>query len=428
MVRGKWEADELRQQVKLCWQKWSKFKLPPYGFYIEDKSSGIGVIQEIKKTDPIPIIPITRARYKNDQGMWVAADKFSRVMTTAPYLANGWVYLPNGEKDCISAPLLAECAAFRADLSHKHDDMCFVDMTIIATNKGKKKISDVCIGDKVLTPFGYSKVLATSKRAAEVITNISLTGTPDHKVFNKYDYNFDKLKNMTYSQVSKLTFKDMFEWKKQIVFNSMARNIIVASRKDIFQLATITKTRKVEQDFTEMFGSFIRARKYRKAIIFTIKMGIGLIMIFQTLSVYHAKNILKDIGKRLWIFGKDRKCKKQMQEVERNVKSGTQVKKDISGIQSIRKNISNLSCKNKYANRAVKSSEHLQTQDIKQCATNVEIESCTSSLDNQKKIVYNIQTEAGCYYANGILVSNCDTLCDAVDVAFGSTGISSIFI
>lgn len=428
MVRGKWEADELRQQVKLCWKKWSSFKTAPYGFYVEDKSSGIGVIQEIKKTDPIPIIPVTRARYKNDQGQWVAADKFSRVMTAAPYLANGWVYLPNGEKDDISAPLLAECAAFRADLSHKHDDMCFVDMTIIATSKGKKKISDVYIGDKILTPFGYSKVLATSKREAEVITNISLTGTPDHKVFNKYDYNFDKLKNMTYSQVSKLTFKDMLEWKKQIVFNLMARNIIVAKRKDISQLAMITKTRKVEQGFIEMFGSFIRERKYRKAIIFTIKMGIGLITIFQTLSAYHAKSILKDIGKRLWIFGKDLKCEKQTQEVERNVRSGTQVKQDISGTQSIRKNISNRSCKNKYANRVAKSSEHLQTQDIKQCAINAEIENCTSSLDNRKKIVYNIQTEAGCYYANGILVSNCDTLCDAVDIAFGSTGISSIFI
>ena len=123
MVRGKWEADELRTQVKLCWEKWKQFQTPPYGFYIEDKSSGIGVIQEIKKTEPIPIIPIARSRIKNEQGITVAADKFSRVMTAAPYLANGWVYLPNSEKDDISSQLLAECAAFRADLSHKHDDM-----------------------------------------------------------------------------------------------------------------------------------------------------------------------------------------------------------------------------------------------------------------------------------------------------------------
>lgn len=123
MVRGKWEADELRQQVKLCWEKWSHFKTPPYGFYIEDKSSGIGVLQEIRKTDPIPLLPIVRARFKNDQGQLVAADKFSRVMTMNPYLVNGWVYLPNSEKDVISSQLLSECVAFRADLGHKHDDM-----------------------------------------------------------------------------------------------------------------------------------------------------------------------------------------------------------------------------------------------------------------------------------------------------------------
>lgn len=123
MVRGKFEADELRVQVRLCWEKWSKFKVSPYGFYIEDRSSGIGVLQEMKKTYPIPLIPIGRARYKNDQGLEIAADKFSRVMTTAPYLANGWVYLPNSEKDVISSMLLSECAAFKADLSHKHDDM-----------------------------------------------------------------------------------------------------------------------------------------------------------------------------------------------------------------------------------------------------------------------------------------------------------------
>lgn len=145
MVRGKWEADELRQQVKLCWEKWRTFKVPPYGFYVEDKSSGIGVIQEIKKTEPIPIIPVTRARYKNDQGQWVAADKFSRVMTAAPYLANGWVYLPNSEKDDISSQLLSECAAFKADLSAKHDDQvdCLADAIDIAF--GSTGISSIFI-------------------------------------------------------------------------------------------------------------------------------------------------------------------------------------------------------------------------------------------------------------------------------------------
>lgn len=124
MVRGKFDAMELKEQIKLFWQKWAGGinGCTPYGFYIEDKSSGIGVIQEIKKTDPIPVIPIERNRHKDEKGMWVSMDKFSRAMTAIPYIANGWVYLPFDEKYDISSSILAEAAAFKADLSHKHDD------------------------------------------------------------------------------------------------------------------------------------------------------------------------------------------------------------------------------------------------------------------------------------------------------------------
>lgn len=126
MVRGKFDAQELREQVKLFWKKCQSRTdcVAPYGFYIEDKSSGIGVIQEIKKTDPIPIIPIMRNRHKDERGQWVSMDKFSRCMTAIPYIANGWVYLPFDEKNDISNILLAETAAFKADLSHKRDDIC----------------------------------------------------------------------------------------------------------------------------------------------------------------------------------------------------------------------------------------------------------------------------------------------------------------
>lgn len=124
MVRGKFDAQELREQVKLFWRKSQTRSdcVAPYGFYIEDKSSGIGVIQEIKKTDPIPVIPIQRSRHKDEEGKWVAMDKFSRAMTAIPYIANGWVYLPFDEKNDISNSILSEAAAFKADLSHKHDD------------------------------------------------------------------------------------------------------------------------------------------------------------------------------------------------------------------------------------------------------------------------------------------------------------------
>ena len=147
MVRGKFDAAELKEQIKLFWDKskvWNK-DCPPYGFYIEDKSSGIGVIQELTKTEPIPIIPVTRARHKGDDGNWVAMDKFSRCMTAVPYIANGWVYLPNDEKNDISNVLLAETTAFKADLSHKHDDICDCLFDAIDVAFGEAGMSSVFI-------------------------------------------------------------------------------------------------------------------------------------------------------------------------------------------------------------------------------------------------------------------------------------------
>lgn len=125
MVRGKFDALELRQEIIRFWEKWKSGinGTSPYGFYVEDKSSGIGVIQELRKTYPLPLIPITRARHKNSNGLNVNMDKFSRVMTMLPYITNGWVYLPIDEKNDISSQVLAECVAFKADLTHKHDDI-----------------------------------------------------------------------------------------------------------------------------------------------------------------------------------------------------------------------------------------------------------------------------------------------------------------
>ena len=72
MVRGKYDAYELEQTFLSTWEKWQKFsELPPYGLYIEDKSSGIGIIQNLRQKTAIPVIPLQRAGYKNDDGITV---------------------------------------------------------------------------------------------------------------------------------------------------------------------------------------------------------------------------------------------------------------------------------------------------------------------------------------------------------------------
>lgn len=428
MVRGKWEADELRQQVKLCWKKWSSFKTAPYGFYVEDKSSGIGVIQEIKKTDPIPIIPVTRARYKNEQGQWVAADKFSRCMTTAPYLANGWVYLPNGEKDDISAPLLAECAAFRADLSHKHDDACFVAGTKVATLFGDKNIEEIRKGEYVITPYGVRKVLESKCTGiAKTIRKFGIEATPNHKFFTKDGYKqFDTLDDT--SELDILSLGGLIKWKYKKLLNLMEENTnLWEGRNGIISLSQhITLNGGVLKDFTLRFGSFIRARQFLKAMSFTTKTIILLTTTSLIWSVYQGSNILRCIKKTSTNGVIVKKLRNILKKSENSRKNGIIQKKEESGTAKTPKDILQKSEKQKLVPCV---EGNIKLAEKQKSANGVEMQNTTERNEQDLKPVYNLTIASdSVYYANRVLVSNCDTLFDAVDIAFGSTGISSIFI
>lgn len=428
MVRGKWEADELREQVKLCWKKWSAFETRPYGFYIEDKSSGIGVIQELTKTEPIPIVPVARTRFKNDEGMMVSADKFSRVMTTAPYLANGWVYLPNGEKDDISSMLLAECAAFRADLSHKHDDMCFVAGTKVSTIFGDKSIEKIKKGEFVITPYGIRRVLASKCTGkAKTIKKFGIEATPNHKFFTKSGYKqFDTLDDI--SETDKLSFGGLLKWRYKKLLNLMEQSIgLWEGREGIISLnQRIMLDGGALKDFMLRFGNFIRERKFLKAMSFIIKTTTLLTTTSLIWSVYQGSNTLRCIGKTAKDGVIAKMVKNTLTTSESSQKSGISPKKEENGIAKIQKDILRKSEKQKYAHFV---EENIKPVEKQKYANDAEMQNITEKSGQDLKPVYNLTIEKdGVYYVGGILVSNCDTLCDAVDVAFGAAGVSSIFI
>lgn len=115
MLRGKWEAPELEQMAVSFW---NRFKIIPEtglvcnGFYIEDKSSGTGLIQGLTKKYGIPVI-----------GVPVNTDKLTRVESVLPYIESGQVHLPENENYNFNVDILSECEAFSRDMSHKHDDI-----------------------------------------------------------------------------------------------------------------------------------------------------------------------------------------------------------------------------------------------------------------------------------------------------------------
>ena len=127
--RGKWNAVDLNKVALKFWQKKKAKSSIDYGdlrnFYIEDKSSGTGLIDFLNHQNiPVEAIPRT-------------TDKFVRAGATTPYISAGKVILPEAA-DWLQE-FLQEFNAFNPDKSYKHDDqidplMDAVDIALIESN------------------------------------------------------------------------------------------------------------------------------------------------------------------------------------------------------------------------------------------------------------------------------------------------------
>lgn len=111
LIRGKWEADELKRRAVAFWKKCESLKNSKCRFLgIEDKSSGTGLIQQIKNYDgaKIPVQAIQRSR-----------DKFTRFMDVQGYIQSGYVKIPR-DREWVN-DFLAECESITSDFK-THDD------------------------------------------------------------------------------------------------------------------------------------------------------------------------------------------------------------------------------------------------------------------------------------------------------------------
>lgn len=111
MIRGKWEAPELKRRAIAFWAKC----LARQGvgslrqMRVEDKASGTGLIQEIGAAGAIPIY----AQQRNK-------DKLIRTMDGAPFIEAGLVMVP--EDAPFTSDFIEENEAFTSDDTHAFDD------------------------------------------------------------------------------------------------------------------------------------------------------------------------------------------------------------------------------------------------------------------------------------------------------------------
>lgn len=109
LIRGKWEADELERRAVAFWQKSKVLHNGPLKYMaIEDKSSGTGLIQNIKKKAFCPVRAIQRNK-----------DKYTRLMDIQGHIESGYIYLPEGAE--FINDFLVEMEAINAEFN-THDD------------------------------------------------------------------------------------------------------------------------------------------------------------------------------------------------------------------------------------------------------------------------------------------------------------------
>lgn len=281
-----------------------------------------------------------------------------------------------------------------------HDDLCFPAGTKILTSSGNKKVESIKPGDLVFTPVGFDVVARTGIRSSTVIRNMGLCATPGHKVFT-----WNGLKRLDALSrtdlLSKLSCKELIRWTALKQFISMELNLREwVGRESITYLNTQkTKTGELKRlDFTSLFLNFIQRKKFLKAFIFTIRTAIHStmsIVIWNALRLRSILSLLEETTNSLKeiLIGQDYLQKNGMQA--KREESGTEntQSKPGSKLKELLKIVSSVIGSTKHRSKTLGFAVSYAPEEV------------------GAKDVYSIETSRHrFYYADNILVSNCDAL------------------
>jgi hypothetical protein len=324
------------------------------------------------------------------------------------------------------------------------DDACFVAGTKILTLHGQKNIEDVTINDKVLTPYGFRKVLfASCTGEKEVISKIGVIGTANHKVYSKKRNAFIPLSDIqNIEECDRFTLRGSIIWKLRKLLSLTEKSTHVQERQSIiFAKHLMPNVKMVAHNSIEQFGNFITKKQFLKATLYITKILMLIITTFLIWSYLrimtipgfmqdttsNVLNMLKKIG-RIWI------------KYDRSQKHGIEAQKGLSGTRSMLQNLwlkLGVFEKKEYVN--IVENRLLQKQkwqDAVQTYVKAEKDDITENQNRKyvfnagkniqsvltgklhcsvpqsvKRKVYNLTVDKeGVYYANGVLVSNCDSL------------------
>lgn len=309
-----------------------------------------------------------------------------------------------------------------------HDDRCLVGDTMITVLWGDKRIADVVAWDYVMTRLWWKKVIcAWCTGISEVIENAGIKGTHNHPVITKNGVKL--LANITESDI-------LYIWNDKQLYIIESNIIDIQTRKESNTLTTsglIQKITLVLSHFTDRSG-LMNIEKYRKGIIYIIKTVIFWITKSKITNVFHTAIIQKFT----WTMKREesnhpKMLSKIIEKCRKPQKYGEQATSEKGGIQTMQKILYSEKSESVLVITAEKNTKQkcewkqdfvLRDADGKRAQKNGEKNIQTIPRDIIKQRVYNLHVE-DCheYFANGVLVHNCDAMVYSFEksggIAFG---------
>lgn len=426
--RGRWDFVKSLEQFVAAARKYPRITRK----LIEDKANGPAIISALKRK-VTGIIPITPKESKEAR---------ANAVTTLWEARN--VYLPPPDRyPWVAQDFIPELLAFP---SGAHDDQCFAAGTLIATPWGDRPIESLKAGDHVITPMGIKRVLVAGMTGeAETITKYGITATKDHPFLTR-NGRFKAFCQVTENECLGLTLRQMTEASILIPSSSTASRIGFY-RKDVITSASQPRTRggKARKACTSPSGRNTLGKKSLPAGKFTIRMATRLITNSATLSAYRAANtlrrsisILKGFVETLTGSGLSRPLGTEVRldalgtgSTRSNPRPSKNATASVAGSSSSQKESTlNIALGNAKSNTVTTTMRSRKTElawsaeqtsqlssartgkeALSRVAENVE----PSGESGSRQPVFNLTIEdAHCFYANGLLVHNCDAMTQAL--------------
>ena len=335
-----------------------------------------------------------------------------------------------------------------------YSHICFAAGTMISVPENKKRIENIAVGDLVNTPYGPKKVVFTGHRTSEVV-NVSFDSAPDvictknHPYWNFYCFSpIDVIEYNNIFSKEDCLWKFLFRFHRYAVgrsgqyLNFKELGIIRNLLPDI-----INQTLSMVASFSiARFGKQIMGLS-RKALRFITAMKMVPIMTLQTFPLDWYPSITPIICKNQKELHAQKGMFIKLLPAQLNGESGTRIKQVRLGVKElpdyVKKSI--LSWLKISVRGVVKHIRSHYTSSLKRDSAQknafhptgiirglttliayalyaVTVFALTSMRKqklayllaventNQKQEVYNIEVEdAHCFYANDILVSNCES-------------------